>query len=87
MGTSALGFQLRTADDFLRWGRRWMQRGTATAAPGEVLSLGGAFEHGSDKTNAATLPFGYAHSMTDDLFLNVNGASPSPPLPARASSP
>lgn len=69
----ATAHQLQVTDDFLRWGRGWMQRGRVTAEPGEVLTLGGAFEHGSHGTNVLSAPFGYAHSLSEDLFLNVNG--------------
>lgn len=70
---SAFGHQLQLADDYRQWGRWWMQRGQAGAEPGEVLTLGAALEHGSHGTNVLSAPFGYAHSMSEDAFINVNG--------------
>lgn len=71
----SLGTQAAQIETFMTRARStWGSRTEVVSIPVSVLSVGGAYERGSDSSNTFLVPFAYARNLSDSLFMNVSGS-------------
>lgn len=74
-GAGALGTQARQIEAFMTRARSSYANAGAPAVslPVSMISVGAAYERGSDSSNAFVLPVAYQRNLSESSFMNVGG--------------